>query len=119
MSSWLLPLALLLMTDAPALPADAPIRLMVEPQGDGVQLRVVGASDRAIDASYALEVASDAAAGGNRTTQRGRAQLRPGVPVTLMTLTLGNIAQGRWTARLRVEPVGAVPYEDMRSNSAN
>ena len=119
MSLWLLPLAFLLMADAADLPANAPIRLVVEALGDGVQLRVVGASDRAIDASYALEVASDAAAGGNRTTQRGRAQLRPGIQVTLMTLTLGNVAQGQWTARLRVEPAGAVPYEDIRSNSDN
>lgn len=119
MSSWLLPVALLLMADAADLPADAPIRLVVEPQGEGMELRVVGASDRAIEASYALEVESDAAAGGNRTVQRGRARLSPGVPVTLMTLTLGHVAQGRWTARLRVEPAGAVPYEDRRSNSAN
>lgn len=119
MSSWLLPMALLLVTDASDLPVDAPIRLVVEPQGEGVQLRVVGASDRAIEASYALEVASDAAAGGNRTIQRGRAELRPGVQVTLMTLTLGNVAQGQWTARLRVEPAGTVPYEDIQSNSAN
>lgn len=118
MSPWLLPPALLLMTAAPELPAEAPIRLVVETRENSVQLRVVGASDRAIDASYALEVASDAAAGGNRATQRGRAQLRPGVPVTLMTLNLGNAAQGQWTARLRVEPAGAVPYEDIRSNSA-
>ncbi len=116
MLPWLLPSALLLMTAAPEVQADGPIRLVVESQGEGVQLRVVGASDRAIDASYALEVASDAAAGGNRTTQRGRAQLRPGVPVTL---TLGNVAQGQWMARLRVEPAGTVPYEHIQSNSAN
>lgn len=92
-----------------------PIRLVVESQGQGVRLQVVGESDQAVEATYALDVTGDAEAGGNRTVQRGRASLRPGAPVTLMTLTLGNIARGRWIARLRVEPVGAPAYEDMRS----
>ncbi|MDQ8757802.1 curli-like amyloid fiber formation chaperone CsgH [Sphingosinicella sp. LHD-64] len=105
--------ALALMTAGPG--TSQPIQLVVEPRGDGVQLRVVGDSDHAVEATYTLEVASDAAAGGNRTTQRGRANLQPGTPAALMTLTLGNAARGRWTARLRVEPVGAAAYEEVRS----
>jgi hypothetical protein len=95
--------------------ATPPIRLVVESQGQGVRLQVVGSSDHAVEATYALDVTSDAEAGGNRTVQRGRASLRPGAPVTLMTLTLGNIARGRWIARLRVDPVDAPTYEDIRS----
>jgi hypothetical protein len=92
----------------------APVRLVAEQQDGGIELRVIGESNRAVEAGYALEVTSDAAAGGNRTTQRGRVALTPGVPATLMTLRMSNVGAGQWTARLRVEPVDGTPYEEVR-----
>jgi hypothetical protein len=110
---------LLALMTAPAAAGDtadpaAPVRLVAEDAGDAVRLRVVGESPRAFEGEYALEVSSDAAAGGNRTVQRGTVRLAPGVPATLMTLTLGGGGQGGWTARLRVEPADGAAYEEVR-----
>src|SRR3546814_10776567 len=67
-------------------PAEAPpIRLVSEEVGGGVRLKVIGASDEIMAASYALEVTGGR--GANRSVQRGTARLRPGAPVTLVTLT--------------------------------
>lgn len=118
MSSALWALALSLM-GASASAGDAPpVRLMLEDQGSAVRLSVVGESESAFQGGYSLEVVSDAAAGGNRTVQRGTVSLRPGVPVTLMTLTLGNVGEGSWTARLHVEPEDGRSYELVRSAPA-
>lgn len=95
----------------------APVHLVTERVGQGVRITVVGKSESAIDATYALEVSSNAAGGGNRSTQRGSVRLRPGVPVTMITLTLGGNAGAGWTARLKVEPKGAPAYEEVRTSS--
>lgn len=112
MAPSLLAAALLLMTAQDA-PDERPVRLVIAPQTGGVIVQVVGNSAHPVVASYALE----AAGGGNRTTQRGTARLQPNVPVTLMTLTLTSGQE--WSARLRVEPADAEPYEDVRSGSAD
>ena len=90
-----------------------PVRLVAEQQDGRIELRVMGESDRPVEAAYALEVVSDRAAGANRTVQRGRVNLVPGVPETLMTLRMG-ISDGAWTARLRVEPTSGAAYEEVR-----
>ncbi|WP_129794163.1 curli-like amyloid fiber formation chaperone CsgH [Sphingosinicella sp. CPCC 101087] len=108
---WALALSLMGATTPP--PQPAPVRLLVEERGQGVELKVVGESDEPVQAGYALEVTSDAAAGGNRSVQRGQARLVPGVTATLMTLRLGNVSDGGWSARLRVEPVGGAAYEEV------
>lgn len=112
MAPSLLAAALLLMNAQDARDG-RPVRLVVAPQTGGVIVQVVGESAHPVVASYALE----AAGGGNRTTQRGTARLQPNVPVTLMTLTLTSGQE--WSARLRVEPADAEPYEDVRSGSAD
>lgn len=103
----------ILLLAAPAMnqaaPAEAPpIRLVSEEVGEGVRLKVIGASDEAVAASYALEVTGGK--GANRSVQRGTARLRPGDPVTLVTLTLGNADAG-WSALLTVSPEDGTPYE--------
>ncbi len=97
--------------------AAAPVHLVTEPVANGVRITVVGKSASAVDATYALEVSSNPAAGGNRSTQRGSVRLRPGVPVTMVTLTLGGGQGGGWTARLKVEPKGAPAYEEVKTSS--
>lgn len=95
----------------------APVRLVTEQVGQGVRITVVGKSASPVDATYALEVSSNAAGGGNRSTQRGSVRLRPGIPVTMITLTLGGNAGEGWTARLKVEPKGAPAYEEVKTSS--
>ena len=97
----------------------APIHLVAEKVGEGVRLQVLGAAREPFEGSYALEVTTDAAAGKNRSTQRGTARLQPGVPVTLVTLTLGNVRSGTWSAKLRVEPSGGSPYEEHQGSNAS
>ncbi len=57
----------------------APIHLVAEPAGDGVRVKVVGASKAAYSASFSLEVTSD----GNRSLHRGSVDLQAGDAVTL------------------------------------
>ena len=85
-----------------------PIYLTAEPAGEGVRLQVIGAASHAYDASFLLEVTSGE---GNRSNHHGSASLRPGERVVLSSITLGNVRQGGWQARLRVEPRGAPAYE--------
>ena len=103
----------LIAAEAPQ-PASRPVRLDIAATGQGVRLQVVGRSDHAFEGNYALEVASDPRAGGNRTVQRGSVRLVPGMPVTLMTLDLGLAGTGGWSARLRVEPSSGPAYEEVR-----
>ena len=89
-----------------------PIHLVAEPAGEGVRVRVVGASEAPYAATFSLEVVS----GGNRSIHRGSANLQGGEAVTLSTVTLGNAAPGQWRAHLRVEPQGSAAYEENRSS---
>ena len=97
-------------------PASRPVRLEIAATDGGIRLQVIGRSDRPFAGSYALEVAADAAAGGNRTVQRGGFRLAPGAPVTLMTLNLGLAGSGGWSARLRVEPASGPAWEEVRGS---
>lgn len=99
-------------TEAPPMPADAPITLATEASATGVTVRVVGLASTAIAARYSLEVAS----GGSRTVQSGSVRLRPGESAVLLTSRMGGDAQRPWTARLRVEPEGQASYEISRSS---
>ena len=100
---------------AAAPPSDSPIRLVVERIDDGVRLKVIGASATAVKARYALEVSS----GGNRSQQRGNAVLRPAVPVTLVTLSLGHVTGTSGEARLHVVPETGAPYDEVVSLGAD
>lgn len=92
--------------------AEAPIRLIAEPAGEGVRISVVGASAREFEGTYTLETRS-AQARGNRSVNRSGAHLRPGREVTLQTIVLGNAVPGEWQARLRVDPKDGEPYEQL------
>jgi hypothetical protein len=96
---------------APAPEGSAPIRLVSEPSGEGIRLRVLGASDKPLEATYLLEASGGPTGTSNKSVQRGTARLPPGVPVTLVTLTLGNTRNGSWSARLYVSPSQGDPYE--------
>jgi hypothetical protein len=100
---------------APA--GDAPIRLVSEAAGDGMRLKVVGLSDRPLSADYKLEVSSQSGGGTNNSVQSGGVQLQPGVPVTLVTLSLGNVKNGGWTARLHVTPRPGAAYQEVRTSA--
>ena len=92
--------------------ACSPISLVAETAPTGVVLRVIGESVTPVDAAYSLEVTN--ASGGNRSTQRGRASLRPNQRAVLLTSRLGGDAQTGWSAVLLVTPACGQPYEVRR-----
>ena len=101
------------------LPASRPpIYVVAEPDGPGVRIKVIGASDRELEAHYSLEVTSNSGGGNTRSVQSGDVRLLPGVPVTLVTSALGYVGGGKWTARLSVEPRGGAPYEDLKGSES-
>lgn len=97
-------------------PASPPVYLLAEPVGEGVRLSVVGSSPSELRVSFILEVNSDTVSGGNKSLHQGGGTLGGGVPITLSTVTLGNVTPGRWSARLRVEPRGGQPYEQTKTS---
>ncbi len=103
---------------APAPADNQPIYLKFEPAGQGISLQVVGKSEKALSASYALEVTSQSQGGTNRSTQRGNVRLEPGVPVTLVRLNLGSVQGGNWSAKLSVNPEEGGSYEVVRSSES-
>lgn len=88
--------------------AKAPIYLSTEDVAGGVRLQVIGAADTSYGATFVLEVSGGT---GNQSRHQGSAELRAGDRAVLSTVTIGVPPQGKWRARLRVEPVGAEPYE--------
>jgi hypothetical protein len=97
--------ALLLLVSAPALasPASRPLHLVTEPAANGIRLRVVGKSDAACVARYALDISSTSPGGRNRSAQRGTARLAPGTTAVVATSTIAGSMPTGWTARLSVE----------------
>lgn len=108
MAGWHL-LAALAATGGPG-PAERPIVMTAVPSGEAVRIQVIGDAKAETRATYTLEVASNPAAGGNRSVQRGTARLRPGERAKLLDLTLGNVAKGGWTAKLTVDPERGESY---------
>ena len=96
-----------------AKPPPAPVHLVTEAVDNGVRITVVGRSATVYDARYALEVSGGA---GNRSTQRGSVRLQPGKTSTMTTVTVATTPNAPWTARLKVEPAGAAPYEEVRNS---
>jgi hypothetical protein len=87
-------------------------------QGSGIRLTVTGAAASPFEAAYALDVSSETVGGNNHSVQRGRVRLVPGKTVTLITLDLGTVRAGNWTATLQVDPVGAGSYRQALSSDA-
>lgn len=85
----------------------SPIRLAVERGEHDVLLHVVGLTDTACTANYSLEVSG----GGNRSSQRGTARLRPNTPVTLARLKLASSGERGWSAKLSVDSCNGEHYE--------
>lgn len=106
MPAMILPLLLgALLAGAGRADTPRPLRLVTEQLGAEVRFRVVGEAAGPCDASYVLTVANRAAAGSNRSIQRGAARLRPGAATTLATATL-RAAPGSWSATLAVRGCG-------------
>lgn len=89
-----------------------PIMLVAEPADEGVRLKVVGAAQRDLEATFSLEVTG----AGNRSRHNGSASLRAGERVTLSTVTLGNARPGQWQARLAVSLADGKNYEQVRTS---
>lgn len=110
MNEALIALAALAGLATPGVAGQPPIRLTAEEVGDGVRLTVIGDAATPVEASYSLEVRSNAAAGNNASVQRGTARLVPGETKQLITLTLGNVRKAGWSATLLVEPSQGAAY---------
>jgi len=90
----------------------APITLTTSPVEGGIRFQVIGAPNATYQASFLLEVNSE----GNQSRHQGSAALQPGDRAILSTVTVGVPARGQWRARLRVEPAGAEPYEQVATS---
>lgn len=90
----------------------SPIQLSVEQGEADVLLKVTGLADTACSASYALEVSG----GGNRSTQRGTASLRPDTPVVLVRMTLASPGGRGWSAKLSVKTCSGETFEQIEAS---
>jgi hypothetical protein len=88
-----------------------PLQLQVSNAGGQLEMSLVGHSERAWSARYELEVTGGPSGASNHSVQRGRATIRPGTPVTVATLRLGNPEGAAWTARLHVTPSTGDAYQ--------
>lgn len=96
-----------------AVPPLSPIRLAIDQGADSVLLQVNGLTGTACSASYTLEVSG----GGNRSTQRGTANLQPNTPVTLVNLRLASPGRRDWSATLTVVACDGKRYEQTEASS--
>ena len=92
--------------------AAAPIYLTTSPVEGGVNFQVIGAPSAAYRANFVLEVNGES----NQSRHQGSAELRAGDRAVLSTVTVRVPAQGQWRARLRVEPAGGEPYEQVAAS---
>lgn len=90
----------------------AAIYLSTESVTGGVRFQVIGAPSKAFRGIFLLEVNGD----GNLSRHQGSAELQGGDRAVLSTVTVGVPEQGEWRARLRVEPAGAEPYEQVATS---
>lgn len=84
-----------------AAPAERPVRLVIERSDADVTIRVVGRSREAVHVTYTLETTNRS--GGNRTRQRGSAELAGDRDTVLLTARLAQAAAREWEAALDVE----------------
>jgi hypothetical protein len=91
----------------------APVYLTTTAVEGGVRFQVIGAPTAPYQASFVLEVNGE----GNQSRHAGSAELRAGDRAVLSTVTVGVPANGHWRARLRVEPRGTEPYEQVAASS--
>ena len=85
--------------------AGEPVYLTRENVPGALRFQVVGDAATAASGTYSLEIVS----GGNRSVQRGRLQLQPGVRTILSTVEIGDGGTS-WAARLSVD-LGGSSYE--------
>ena len=88
-----------------------PLQLHINDVAGQLEMRLVGESDRACSARYELEVTGGPDRAANHSVQRGTATIKPGAPVTVATLRLGNSSGAQWAARLHVTPSTGDAYE--------
>lgn len=95
--------------------AASPIYLSSQPVEGGMRFQVIGAPASRYEATFVLEVSSS----GNQSRHQGSASLEGGEHATLSSVTVGVSGNSEWRARLRVEPVGAAPYEQVLTSSGS
>lgn len=88
-----------------------PVRLSIEQVEGAARLLVEGASDRAVEVDYELDVTSRSNGGTNRAHQRGVARLKPGEPVVLIRLSVSQGPRADWDAKLTVTPRDGQSYQ--------
>ena len=88
-----------------------PLLMRVDENGSATVVKLIGIATDACTVSYDLEVTQD----GNRSVQRGVAQLLKGVPATVATVRL---AARPVTARLIVKPCWAAEYQEVFDSHA-
>ena len=87
-----------------------PLQLQISDAGGQLEMSLVAHSDRPCSARYELEVTGGPSGASNHSVQRGTATIKPGAPVTVATLRLGNSNGAQWAARLQVTPSSGEPY---------
>ncbi len=88
-----------------------PLQLRIDESGGSLEMSLVGQSGQACSAHYELEVTGGPRGASNHSVQRGNAAIKPGAPVTVATVRLGNPEGAQWAARLHVTPSTGQPYE--------
>ena len=88
-----------------------PLQLHIDEAGGSLEMSLVGQSAESWSARYELEVTGGPRGSSNHSVQRGNAAIKPGAPVTIATVRLGNPAGAQWAARLHVTPSTGQPYE--------
>lgn len=97
---------------AAAVAAPHPLKLDVNEDGGLLVIKVVGEAPAAWSGKYQLEVMGGPPGGSSQSVQGGAATLRPGKPVTVATVRLGNGNQEVWTAHLHVSPAAGAAYDE-------
>jgi len=92
-----------------------PVRLSIEQVEGAARLLVEGASDRAVEVDYELDVTSRSGGGTNRAHQRGVARLKPGEPMVLIRLSVSQGPRADWEAKLTVTPRDGTAYSQRLS----
>lgn len=109
MMSWLVTT---LAAAAAAAAVPHPLKLDVSDDGGLLVIKVVGEAPAAWSGKYQLEVMGGPPGGSSQSVQGGAATLRPGRPVTVATVRLGNGNQEIWTAHLHVTPAAGGAYDE-------
>lgn len=66
-----------------------------------------------------LEATSGIGGGRNQAVQKGSVSIAASASRTIVNLRMNVSGVGAWTARLKVQPIGAAAYEQFRSGTGD